>query len=139
VGPTRRQPLAPDVTGATDIAPELQSQLATLKERQVQAKAEARKAKDRARNAKRKGKRASFDLPEELIKALQYVGRLEDVVQSDLVALALADWLEDYKAGRVKLDPMKRPARSLHVTYGLDIPDFDLPTEWQINSDHGRP
>lgn len=138
----RRQPLSEEVTGTSDIAPEVRAQLATQKERQEQAKrdkeereAEAKRERERqkarARNEQRKGKRVSVDLPEEVIKALQYIGRKEDVAQGDLIALALTDWLEDYKAGHVELEPLKRPARSLRITYSLALPEFALPSEWE--------
>jgi hypothetical protein len=112
----------------------LQQQMATAAERKARAAAEAAERRKRERSAKRsekrKGRRGSFDLPGEIVKALQFVSAAEDVPQSGLVALALADWLEDYRAGLVNLEPLKRPTRSLRTLYTLELPEFDLPPEW---------
>jgi len=97
------------ISGAQDIDAELEAQL------QVR---ERRKA--RARKAKRP--KATYDLTVALIEAVQDVAKREDVAQSDIVAWALADFLDRYRAGQINLSGQKKDARSLRVAHKLEIP-----------------
>ena len=113
----RRDPMAPESTGVGDVSEAIKAQLATHEER----KAEARRKAARERRP-----RMTYDLPGKVIEAVKAIGEQEDVAQSDLVALALVDFIEDYRAGRVKLEGLKDKARSLRFGYHLT-----LPSEWQ--------
>lgn len=95
-------------SGAGDLAPELRDQLAA-RERQ------------RAKAAKARRPKATYDLPPAMIKAIQATAGREGVSQSDIVAHALAEWLDRYEAGGVDLAGIKRPSRSLRYSLTLEL------------------
>ena len=101
---------SPASRGRRGITPELEAQL---------------KARDRRRARVRKEKRpkATYDLSMKLIESVQEIARGEDVSQSDVVAWALIDFMERYRAGDVNLDSRKKPARSLRFAYRLEFPE----------------
>jgi len=106
--PVRRQdPL--ESAGVEGISSELQAQLDAREQRRA-----------RARKAKRP--KATYDLTLKLIDRVKEVAEREDVAQSDIVAWALTDFLERYANGGVKLSEHKRPAKSLRVTWKLELP-----------------
>ncbi len=96
-------------TGAGDPMPEVRAQLV---------------ARSQARRKARRGKRPrmTYDLPARMIEMVKAVADKEQCAQSDLVALALADWLADYEAGQVDLEPLKVNAKSLRFVYHLELP-----------------
>lgn len=113
----RRDPMAPESTGVGDVSAEIRAQLATHEERKAEAKRKAEREKR---------PRMTYDLPAKVIQAIKEIADQEDVAQSDLVALALIDLVDDYRAGRVTLAGLKDKARSLRFGYHLT-----LPAEWR--------
>jgi len=105
--PERVEPFA--VAGVGDLAPELRDQL---------------QARDRRRAASAKAKRpkATYDIPLAMIEAVQKAAGREGVSQSDIVAYALAEWLDKYAAGEVDLSDAKIPCRGLRFSLSLELP-----------------
>ncbi len=66
--------------------------------------------------------KATYDLPETIIKAVQQVAARENVAQSDVVAWALGEFLERYDNYEERLEAYKRPTRSLRAVYKLVLP-----------------
>ena len=66
--------------------------------------------------------KATYDLPETIIKAVQQVAARENVAQSDVVAWALGEFLERYDNREERLEAHKRPTRSLRAVYKLVLP-----------------
>jgi hypothetical protein len=97
-------------SGAQEIDHELEAQLNVREHR-----------KARARKAERP--KATYDLPLALIEKVQEVASREDVSQSDIVAWALAEFLEHYEAGGVNLQEHKTAARSLRFACKLELPE----------------
>ena len=103
----RHDPLASG--GVEEIAPELQAQLEARERRKARARKAARP-------------KATYDLTTKVIDRVKQVAAEEDVSQSDIVAWALAEFLERHKAGGVDLAPHKKPTRSLRVMFKLELP-----------------
>lgn len=106
--PTRHDPLA--VSGAGAAAQrELEAQLHTREKRAARAR-------------KQKRPKATYDLPLAMIEAVNATAEQEDVARSDIVAWALAEFLDRYQAGEVDLSESKRPARGLRFALKLELP-----------------
>jgi len=100
-------------SGAGDVLPEVQAQYEAGKRRKADAEKKARKL---ARP------KQTYDLPLAMIEAVKELADQEDVPQSDIAALALADFLSRYQQGKVDLSRYKVPARSLKFAFHLQLP-----------------
>jgi len=107
----RVEPFA--VAGVGDVLPELQAQVKTRERRLARWKKERRP-------------KATYDLPLAMMEAVKAAADREQVAQSDIVAYALAEWLDKYAAGEVDLSEHKRPSRNLRYSLSLE-----LPGEWE--------
>ena len=105
--PVRQEPAA--AAGAGDLDPELQAQL------QARAKRKAKVRKERR-------PKATYDLPQSVLKAIQQVAATETVSQSDIVAWAVVEFMERYAHGEEPLDEHKEPSRSLRFENRLVLP-----------------
>ena len=105
--PVRQDPT--EYSGTRDIAPEVQAQVDAQRRRAT-----------KARTARRP--RMTYDLPRDIIEGVREVAKSESVCASDVVALALCEFLDRYKAGDVDLEPLKTPARSLRFAHRLALP-----------------
>ena len=94
---------AGDVSGAKSAA---------TRETRRQRRARAKRVKPRSKH--------TYDLPARMIEAVREIADREGVSQSDVVALALARFLEAYHAGTVELG--KRQSRSVRFTHKLLLP-----------------
>lgn len=104
--PVRQDPLA----GApAPIGAEVQAQIA----------ARTRRRGEEHRQRRPKG---TYDLPLPLLEAVDQVAAAESIARSDVVGLALARFLADYRAGAIDLAELKRPARSLRYDYKIILP-----------------
>lgn len=88
---------------------------------EVQAQIDARKHR-RGEERKQRRPKGTYDLPLALIDAVDQVATAESIARSDVVALALARLLTDYRAGAIDLADLKRPARSLRYDYKIILP-----------------
>lgn len=88
---------------------------------EVQAQIDARKRR-RGEERKQRRPKGTYDLPLPLIEAVEEVATAESIARSDVVALALARFLADYRAGALDLADLKRPARSLRYDWKIALP-----------------
>ncbi len=88
---------------------------------EVQAQIEAR-TKRRTEERKHQRPKATYDLPLPLQAGIEAIVAAESIARSDVVALAVARLLTDYHAGRLDLDGMKQPARSLRYAWKIKLP-----------------
>ena len=88
---------------------------------EVQAQIDARKHR-RGEERKQRRPKGTYDLPLALIEAVDQVATAESIARSDVVALALARFIADYRAGALDLAALKRPARSLRYDWKVLLP-----------------
>jgi hypothetical protein len=84
---------------------------------------QAKRKKRRSEENRQKRPKATYDLPLSLIEAIKQISKTESVPRSDLAVLALVRFIESYKAGEIKLEPLKIPNDSLMFEWKLDLPD----------------
>ena len=66
--------------------------------------------------------KATYDLPQPIIAAVNEIARAEKVTRSDVVAWALAELLAEYRAGRVDWTEHREPAiRNPRAVWKLTI------------------
>lgn len=80
-----------------------------------------RKSRERARIAARREQRATYDLPPAIRQRIKMLAEQERIPASQMVTLALLQFLENYDAGRVDLAPLKQPSRSPRYDWNLDL------------------
>lgn len=69
--------------------------------------------------------KATYDLPQSMIAAVNEIAKVEKVTRSDVVAWALAELLAEYRAGRVDWTEHREPAvRNPRAVWKLTIRDF---------------
>ncbi len=88
---------------------------------EVQAQIDARKQR-RGEERKQRRPKGTYDLPLALLEAVEKLAAAESIARSDVVALALARLLTDYRAGAIDLANLKRPARSLRYDWKVILP-----------------
>jgi len=89
---------------------------------EIQAQTEARKKRE-AEERKRQRPKATYDLPLKMIAAVEAIANTESVARSDIVELALREFIQRYRAGAVDLRPYKTRAKSLRVLWKLELPE----------------
>ena len=85
-------------------------------------------APDKGRKAAkdRKRGRMAYDLPQDVIEAVRAIAKQENVSQSNLVGVVLAEWANAYTAGEIEIDQEKRqPSQHPRWVWKLDIPGID--------------
>lgn len=88
---------------------------------EVQAQIDARQRR-RAEERKKQRPKATYDLPLPILDGIEEIVAAESISRSDVVALALVRLLADYRAGRVDLESLKTPARSLRYRNKVQLP-----------------
>jgi hypothetical protein len=104
--PVRQDALA---TAPQPISAEVQAQIAV-------------RGKRRAEERKKERPKGTFDLPLPILAAVADIAERESCAQSDIVALALAYFVADYRAGKVNLAGQRQRARSLRYEWKLTLP-----------------
>jgi len=94
-------------------------------ERKLPTAERKRKASERMRAKERLSGRVNYDLPEGIKQRLRELARHERVPESQLAALALARFLADVAAGRVRLSDYRKPSRSPKFDWTLDLSSFE--------------
>ncbi len=106
--------------------PTLTDRLGALEQGQANAhqspREQARKARDRARTQARRAQRVTYDLPPVLRRRLQALGEELRIPASQLAALALGRFLNDFAGGAVDLGAYKQPSRSPRYEWNLKLP-----------------
>jgi hypothetical protein len=90
-------------------------------DRQLPAKERKAKTKERAKNEERKGKRASYDLPPEMIKAIARIADEVKAPASQLVALAISQLLDQIVLHKLDLTDYLIPAKSPRYDYRIAL------------------
>ncbi len=86
-----------------------------------------KKVRERARMQARREYRATYDLPPVLREQVKALAEQQRVPASQIVTLALARFMNEYTAGIIDLDELKRPSRSPRYDWNLAIPPNLLP------------
>jgi len=101
--------------------------LENLESSQAQAhrspREQARRQRERARTQARREQRVTYDLPPVLRQRLQALGEELRIPASQLAALALGRFLNDYAGGGVDLGAYKQPSLSPRYEWNLKLPN----------------
>ena len=84
---------------------------------------QARRQRERARIQARREQRVTYDLPPVLRQRLQALGEELRIPASQLAALALGRFLNDYASGGVDLGIYKQPSLSPRYEWNLKLPN----------------
>lgn len=96
-------------------------------ERRLPVKERRRKTKQREKDKARQGKRALYDLPEEILQRVSNIARWNGTTASGIAALALSRFLEDFDAGRVQLSDYLEPIDNPRYAYRVNL---EKPNKW---------
>lgn len=98
-------------------------------------RAERRKLlRERQKNAERRGRRALYDFPPGLIKAIATIAEEARMTNSQVAGLFLLHALQDYRHGKINLRDYRQPSSSPRYDYRIDLDhlyegwDFSKPT-----------
>ena len=92
-------------------------------ESQLPRKERERLGRERAKIQSRREQRATYDLPPELREEIRLLAEELRIPASQLVTLALARFLGDYRADAIDLGKYKQPSRSPRYDWNLIFPD----------------
>ena len=67
--------------------------------------------------------KATFDLSLERQMMVDEIAQQEDVAKSDIAEAAIVAFYNAWRAGKVDLEDLKKPARSLRVLWKISVPD----------------
>ncbi len=82
-----------------------------------------KKLREQNKIASRKEQRVTYDLPPALRQRVKELSESERVPASQVVTLALMQFLEKYDAGKVDLGTYKQPSRSPRYDWNLVLSD----------------
>ncbi len=98
----------------------------TLERAQAQAhrdpREQARRRREREHMQARRAQRVTYDLPPALRRRVQALGEELRIPASQLAALALGRFLNEYAGGGVDLGVYKQPSRSPRYEWNLKLP-----------------
>lgn len=72
---------------------------------------------------KRGHQKATYYIPVERQDLVREMAKAEDVSQGDMIELAIVSLYNAWRAGKLDLDDLKHPKKSLHVMWELRVPD----------------
>ena len=108
------------------IPPTLTAKLDAMEQSQAQAhrspREQARVKRERARIQARRASRVTYDLPPVLRRRVQALSEELRIPASQLAALALGRFLNEYAGGGVDLGLYKQPSRSPRYEWNLKLP-----------------
>jgi hypothetical protein len=83
--------------------------------------------KERAKIRRRRQKKGTmtYDLPNEIIEAVREASSELDISQSNIVALALVEWLNRYSAGEIDFSEELEVSRTPRFLWRVPIPPLD--------------
>jgi hypothetical protein len=85
-------------------------------------KAERRKLiRERQKNAERRGRRALYDLPSGLIKAVASIAEEARMTNSQVAGIFLLHALREYHQGKINLRDYRQPSASPRYDYRVDL------------------
>jgi len=112
---------------AQKISPVSAERLESLESSQAQAhrspREQARRQRERARIQARREQRVTYDLPPVLRQRVQALSEELHIPASQLAALALGRFLNDYASGAVDLGAYKQPSLSPRYEWNLKLPN----------------
>ncbi len=107
--------------------PDLSGKLETLEQTQAQAhrtpREQAQRQREQEQTQARRERRVTYDLPPLLRRRLQFLSEELRIPASQLAALAIGRFLNDYIAGAVDLGAYKQPSRSPRYDWNLRLPN----------------
>ena len=89
-------------------------------------------SRDERRTIERRGKRALYDLPEELIKAIALTAEKNRTTHSMIAGSLLAYGLREIQSGRLQIKDLLTPCDSPRYEYKIDL--ADLMDRWGVKS-----
>ncbi len=92
-------------------------------ESQLPRKERERLSRERAKIQSRRDQRATYDLPPFLREDIRVLSEELRIPASQLVTLALARFMNDYRGGSIDLSRFKQPSRSPRYDWNLIFPD----------------
>ncbi len=92
-------------------------------ESQMPRKERERLGRERAKIQSRREQRATYDLPPDLREEIRVLSEDLRIPASQLVTLALARFMSDYRANEIDLGKYKQPSRSPRYDWNLIFPD----------------
>jgi len=107
--------------------PDISTKLETLEQAQAQAhrtpREQVHRQREQTRTQSRRDRRVTYDLPPLLRRRLQAMSEELRIPASQLAALAIGRFLNDYAAGAVDLGVYKQPSRSPRYDWNLCLPN----------------
>ncbi len=91
------------------------------KDRAVQGDVSPKLLRERRKSARRRGRRALYDLPPGLIKAVARIAEEGRLTNSQVAGLLLIHALTDYYRGKIKLSDYRQPSDSPRYDYKIDL------------------
>lgn len=92
-------------------------------ESQLPRKERERLGKERAKIQSRRDQRATYDLPPVLREDIRDLAEELRIPASQLVTLALARFMNEYRSGSIDLGKYKQPSRSPRYDWNLIFPE----------------
>ena len=92
-------------------------------ESQLPRKERERLGRERAKIQSRREQRATYDLPPDLRESIRELSEELRIPASQLVTLALARFMNEYRANAIDLGKYKQPSRSPRYDWNLIFPE----------------
>ena len=118
----RRSVIDPAVAELLSVMQEKQFDL------QLPRKERLKKKREQAKITARREQRATYDLPPSLRQIIKNLAEEEKLPASQLVTLALANFVQDYRSGKIDIGPYKQPSRSPRYDWNLIFPANLIPS-----------
>lgn len=115
--------LTAENTSMSDLTQKIERLEQTQAEAHLPPQEQARRRRERERTRARREQRVTYDLPPVLRQRLQALGEELRIPASQLAALAIGRFLNEYAAGAVDLGVYKQPSRSPRYEWNLHLPN----------------
>jgi hypothetical protein len=92
-----------------------------------------KKKREQAKITARREQRATYDLPPSLRQIIKELAEEECLPASQIVTLALATFINDFRAGKIDLGQYKQPSRSPRYDWNLIFPVSLIPVQFRKN------
>jgi hypothetical protein len=113
---SRRQILDPAVADLLSGMDQKQAEM------QLPRRERIKKKREQAKILSRRDQRATYDLPPSLRQEVKEIAEHERVPASQIVTLALINFVNDYKSLQIDLSQYKQPSRSPRYDWNLIVP-----------------
>jgi hypothetical protein len=92
-----------------------------------------KKKREQAKITARREQRATYDLPPSLRQIIKELAEEECLPASQIVTLALATFINEFRAGKIDLGQYKQPSRSPRYDWNLIFPVSLIPVQFRKN------